>query len=434
MKKQISGWGKNTFVNSNIFFPKNLSQLKKNIKRNCIARGLGRSYGDSSIQSKKTIVTTYLNKILSFDKNKGIIDVESGISIKKILHVIVKDGWFLPVTPGSKMITVGGMVASDVHGKNHHKDGNFSNFVLGLKLFNNKKQLIECSSKKNTQIFNYTFGGMGLTGIIYSCKIKLKKINSHNIITETIKNHNLKETLKSINKSKNWDYNVAWIDTSSKMSKLGRSILTRGYFSKKRESDIFFKDKKFFISNLPNIFPSWFMNSFFVKLLNDIYFIFHRSSKSMTNINNFFYPLDKINNWNVVYGKQGFISYQCSVPHKNSLNSISEILRIIKENKIYSFVSVLKSMKKNKYDLSFGQQGYTLVFDFPIYDKIFEVLDSIDEVVEKNKGKIYLTKDSRIKKEKFYKINKEFRYKKFKTFRKKIDYYFNSMQSKRLEI
>ena len=133
-----------------------------------------------------------------------------------------------------------------------------------------------------------------------------------------------------------------------------------------------------------------------------------------------------------MYGKQGFISYQCSVPHKNSLNSISEILRIIKENKIYSFVSVLKSMKKNKYDLSFGQQGNTLFFDFPNYSKIFKVLDSIEQVVERNKGKIYLTKDSRIKKEKFHKINKEFSNIKFKNFRKKIDFYFNSMQSRRL--
>ena len=432
MKKYIRGWGRNILSEVNISYPSNLNQLQSSIKRNCIARGLGRSYGDSSIQSKKTIVTTYLDKVISFDKNKGIIDVESGISIKKILNVIVKDGWFLPVTPGSKMITVGGMVASDVHGKNHHKDGNFSNFVLGLKLFNNKKKLIECSRKKNTQIFNYTFGGMGLTGIIYSCKIKLKKINSDNIITETIKSNNLKETLKNINKSKNWDYNVAWIDTSSNISQLGRSILTRGYFSKTKENNIFFKDKRSFISDLPNIFPSWFMNSFFIKLLNNIYFAFPRSSKSVSDINDFFYPLDKINNWNVIYGNKGFISYQCSVPYKNSFNSISEILRIIKENKIYSFVSVLKSMKKNKYNLSFGQQGYTLVFDFPIYSKIFEVLDSIDQVVERNKGKIYLTKDSRIKKEKFHKINKEFSNIKFKTFRKKIDFYFNSMQSRRL--
>ena len=432
MKKYIRGWGRNILSEVNISYPTNLNQLKNRVKKDCIARGLGRSYGDSSIQPKNTIVMTYLDKVIYFNKKKGIIDVESGISIKKILHVIVKDGWFLPVTPGSKMITIGGMVASDVHGKNHHKDGNFSNYVLGLKLLNNRKKIIECSRMKNSQIFKYTLGGMGLTGIIYSCRIKLKKINSHKIITETIKNHNLKETLKSINESKNWDYNVAWIDTSSKKQQLGRSILTRGYFSKKKESDIFFKDKKSLISNLPNIFPSWLMNSFFIKLLNNIYFILPRSSKTITNINDFFYPLDKIDNWNLIYGNQGFISYQCSVPFKNSLNSISEILKIIKENKIYSFVSVLKSMKKNKYDLSFGQQGYTLVFDFPVYDRIFEVLDSIDEIVKKNKGKIYLTKDSRIKRKNFYKINKEFGDKKFKNFRKRIDFYFNSLQSRRL--
>ncbi len=432
MKKYIRGWGRNILSEVNISYPTNLNQLKNRVKKDCIARGLGRSYGDSSIQPKNTIVMTYLDKVIYFNKKKGIIEVESGISIKKILNLIVKDGWFLPVTPGSKMITIGGMVASDVHGKNHHKDGNFSNYVLGLKLLNNRKKIIECSRMKNSQIFKYTLGGMGLTGIIYSCRIKLKKINSHKIITETIKNHNLKETLKSINESKNWDYNVAWIDTSSKKQQLGRSILTRGYFSKKKESDIFFKDKKSLISNLPNIFPSWLMNSFFIKLLNNIYFILPRSSKTITNINDFFYPLDKIDNWNLIYGNQGFISYQCSVPFKNSLNSISEILKIIKENKIYSFVSVLKSMKKNKYDLSFGQQGYTLVFDFPVYDRIFEVLDSIDEIVKKNKGKIYLTKDSRIKRKNFYKINKEFGDKKFKNFRKRIDFYFNSLQSRRL--
>ena len=140
MKKYIRGWGRNILSEVNISYPTNLNQLKIRAKKNCIARGLGRSYGDSSILPNNTIVTTNLDKVISFDKQKGIIEVESGISIKKILNVIVKNGWFLPVTPGSKMITIGGMVASDVHGKNHHKDGNFSNFVLGLKLLNNKKK------------------------------------------------------------------------------------------------------------------------------------------------------------------------------------------------------------------------------------------------------------------------------------------------------
>ena len=434
MKKKISGWGKNTFVNTNISFPKNLSQLKKSIKASCIARGLGRSYGDSSINSQNTIITTQLKKIINFDKKKGILEAESGVSIEQILELIVSEGWFLPVTPGSKKITLGGMIASDIHGKNHHKVGNFSNFIFGFKLLDKKKKLIECSKNKNSLIFNNTIGGMGLTGIIYSCKIKLKKIESSLIFEDKIKNYNLKETLKSINESKNWDYNVAWIDTSSNIKEIGRSILTRGYFQKKKDYEPSYSKEKSLVDNLPDIFPNFFMNAFFIKLLNTLYFTFSKSGVKTSSINEFFYPLDKINNWNVVYGNKGFISYQCSVPSTNSYNSIFQILKILKENKIYSFVSVLKSMGKNNKKLSFGQKGYTLVFDFPIYSNVLDVLNKIDLIVHKNKGRVYLTKDSRISKENFIKINKEFGNSDFKKLRKKCNFYFNSVQSERLKI
>ncbi len=434
MKKKISGWGKNTFVNTNISFPKNLSQLKKSIKASCIARGLGRSYGDSSINSQNTIITTQLKKIINFDKKKGILEAESGVSIEQILELIVSEGWFLPVTPGSKKITLGGMIASDIHGKNHHKVGNFSNFIFSFKLLDKKKKLIECSKNKNSLIFNNTIGGMGLTGIIYSCKIKLKKIESSLIFEDKIKNYNLKETLKSINESKNWDYNVAWIDTSSNIKEIGRSILTRGYFQKKKDYEPSYSKEKSLVDNLPDIFPNFFMNAFFIKLLNTLYFTFSKSGVKTSSINEFFYPLDKINNWNVVYGNKGFISYQCSVPSTNSYNSIFQILKILKENKIYSFVSVLKSMGKNNKKLSFGQKGYTLVFDFPIYSNVLDVLNKIDLIVHKNKGRVYLTKDSRISKENFIKINKEFGNSDFKKLRKKCNFYFNSVQSERLKI
>lgn len=434
MKKQISGWGKNTFVNTNIFFPKNLSQLKNNIKKNCIARGLGRSYGDSSINSHNTIITTKLIRIISFDKKKGILESESGVSIEQILELIVKEGWFLPVTPGSKKITLGGMIASDVHGKNHHKVGNFSNFIVNLKILDSQKKLIECSKKKNSSIFNNTIGGMGLTGVIYSCKIKLKKIESSLIFEDKIKNYNLKETLKCINASKNWDYNVAWIDTSPNIKELGRSILSRGYFLKKKNDNLIYKKDKSIVDKLPNIFPNFFMNSFLIKFLNFLYFTFSKSGTKTSSIDNFFYPLDKINNWNVVYGNKGFISYQCSVPSTNSYKSIFQILKILKENKIYSFVSVLKSMGRNNKRLSFGQKGFTLVFDFPIYSNVLDVLNKIDLIVLKNKGRVYMTKDSRISKENFIKINKEFRNSDFIKLRKKNNFYFNSVQSERLEI
>ncbi len=431
MKKKLSGWGRNTAIEANISFPKNLFELKKELKANCIARGLGRSYGDSSIQPNKTIVTSNLNKIINFNEKTGILETECGVSINQINDLIINKGWFLPVTPGSKNITLGGMIATNVHGKNHHKVGGFGNYIISFKILNNKNKLITCSRKINNELFNYTIGGMGLTGIIYSSKIKLKKIISDTIFEEKIKCKNLKDTLFQISNSHKWEYNVSWIDTSPSNKEIGRSIVSRGYFYKKKDKKLFnySSNEKF---ALPNIFPFSFMNRGIIKLLNTFYFHFSKSGKGITNINNFFYPLDKIKNWNYIYGKKGFISYQCSVPYKNSYNSILQILNTIKKYKIYSFVSVLKSMKKKETPLSFGQSGFTLVFDFPNYKNILEILSEINKIVMKYNGKIYLAKDSVISKKDFKSINKEFYNKKFINLRKKVGYYFNSLQSKRL--
>ena len=431
MKKKISGWGKNIASYANISFPKNLKELKKEIKKNCIARGLGRSYGDSSIQPNKTVVTTKLNSIINFNKKTGILESECGVSIKQLNEFIINKGWFLPVTPGSKNITLGGMIATNVHGKNHHKVGGFGKYVISFKILNSKNRLISCSRKKNNRLFNYTIGGMGLTGVIYSSKIKLKKIFSDLIYEEKIKCENLKETLSNINKSKNWEYNVSWIDTSPSNKEIGRSVISRGYFHKTNKKNIFnYSSKEIF--TLPNIFPFSLMNRFIIKILNTLYFNFSSSGKSFTSINDFFYPLDKIRNWNNVYGKKGFISYQCSVPYKDAYKSIFEILEIIKKHQAYSFVSVLKSMKKKDFPLSFGQNGFTLVFDFPNYKDITMILNKVNDIVSKYNGKIYLAKDSIISKKKFKDLNSEFYNREFIKLRRKSNYYFSSLQSKRL--
>ena len=433
MKKRVSGWGRNTASDVNISFPKNLKELKRDIKKNCIARGLGRSYGDSSIQPNKTIVTTKLNKIINFNKKTGILESECGVSIKQLNEFIINKGWFLPVTPGSKNITLGGMIATNVHGKNHHKVGGFGKYVISFKILDNKNRLISCSRTKNSKLFTYTIGGMGLTGVIFSSKIKLKKIFSDLIYEEKIKCDNLKETLLNINRSKNWEYNVSWIDTSSPKEEIGRSVVSRGYFQKIKKKNISnYSSKEIF--TLPNIFPFSLMNRFIIKILNTLYFNFSSSGKYLTSINEFFYPLDKIKNWNNVYGKKGFISYQCSVPYKNAYKSIYEILKTLKKHKAYSFVSVLKSMKKNDSPLSFGQNGFTLVFDFPNYRNITMILNKVNNIVLKYKGKIYLAKDSTIKKEKFKDLNSEFYNHEFTKLRKKSNYFFNSLQSKRLGI
>ena len=431
MKKRISGWGRNTVSEANISFPKNLKELKKEIKKNCIARGLGRSYGDSSIQPNKTIITTKLNNIINFNKKTGILESECGVSVKQLNKLIIPKGWFLPVTPGSKNITLGGMIATNVHGKNHHKVGGFGKYIISFKILDNKNKLIFCSRKKNNKIFNYTIGGMGLTGVIYSSKIKLKKIFSDLIYEEKIKCNDLKETLLNINKSKNWEYNVSWIDTSPSNKEIGRSIVSRAYFHKTNKKNKFnYSTKEIF--TLPNIFSFSLMNNFIIKILNTLYFNFSKSGKNLISINDFFYPLDKIKNWNNIYGKKGFISYQCSVPFKNSYKSIFEILTTLKKYKAYSFVSVLKSMKKRDFPLSFGQNGFTLVFDFPNYKDIKMILDKVNNIVLKYNGKIYLAKDSIISKRMFMDLNNEFYNHEFKKLRKKNNYFFNSLQSKRL--
>ena len=228
MEKKLSGWGNNKFANSKVYYPKNIAGIKNLIKCKTIARGLGRSYGDSSIQPSSTIITTKLNKVLHFDFKKGVLTAEAGISVLEIIEKIIPYGWFLPVTPGSKYISLGGMVASDVHGKNHHKRGSFRNFIKELIIINENKKLLTCSKKKNSNLFNYTIGGMGLTGIIYSCKFNLIKINSDLIEQKIVKSKNLIETIKNIKKNNDYEYTVAWIDTSANKNSTGRSIMFCG--------------------------------------------------------------------------------------------------------------------------------------------------------------------------------------------------------------
>jgi len=434
MSDLLSGWGRNQVLKCNLKKPKNLVQLKNITRGKLIARGLGRSYGDSSLQKNCTVITSKLNKILYFDKTKGIIETESGISIKEILQHIIPCGWFLKVTPGSKFITVGGMVASDVHGKNHHKFGSFRHQIIELKVLNENNKILTCNKKQNKDLFNYTIGGMGLTGIIYSCRFRLLKIKSNLMYQQKIKNKNINETIKSLKRSSKWTYNVAWIDTSAKGKNIGRSILFRAEHSKKKNlkklDTTFLENKRI---NFKNIFPNWIINSFVINIMNKIYFYLSFNKKSLIDINEYFYQLDKINNWNLIYGSKGFISYQFVIPFRNSTNTILKILHLLNKKKIYSFVSVIKILGKKDGFLSFGIKGFTLVFDFPISKDIYKTLEEVDDIIIKSKGNIYLCKDSRISVNKFSKMKSSFHSFKFLKLRKKMNR-FSSKQSERLKI
>ena len=433
MEKLFSGWARNKFINCKIYKPKSLLDLKKFKYKSLIPRGMGRSYGDSSLKKKSILLTENLNKLLSLDIKNKIVEVESGIKINDLLKILIPKKLFLPVTPGSKFISIGGMVASDVHGKNHHNKGSFRHYIEELKIIDEKGKIHICSKKKNKNLFNYTIGGMGLTGIIYSCKFKLISIKSDLILQEKIKTNNLKQTIKKLKESKGWEYNVGWIDTSAKYSSLGRSIIFKGkHVNKHITNNLKFSENSSLDITIK--FPSFLMNYFTIRFLNFFYYLLNFKKKSYVKINDYFYQLDKIKNWNLIYGKKGFISYQLVIPEKKSYFAIKQILEILIKNNCFSFVSVIKFLGRNDGYNSFGKKGYTLVFDFPIYKNIYLVLKKVNEIVIKNNGNLYLCKDSILNRHDFKKMNNLFYDKKYQKIRKSKKKYFYSEQSYRLDI
>ena len=264
-------------------------------------------------------------------------------------------------------------------------------------------------------------------------KFKLISISSDQIFQEKVKTSNLRDTINNLKLSNNWEYNVGWIDTSAGDTKLGRSVIFRGkHLRQAKKQKLLYKEN--FSFSLNTIFPNWFMNFFTIKMLNFIYYLFNIQNRSNVNINEYFYQLDKIKNWNLIYGKKGFISYQLVIPEKNSYVAIEKILQTLMKNKCYSFVSVIKYLGFNDGFNSFGIKGFTLVFDFPLYKNIYFTLKKINQIVINHKGRIYLCKDSFINKSDFKMMNTGFENDNFKKIRKTKKKYYNSAQSNRLKI
>jgi FAD/FMN-containing dehydrogenase len=404
-----------------------------------IARGNGRCYGDASL-AKNTISTLKYDKIISFDTEKGILECQSGLTLDKILEVIVPKGWFLPVTPGTKFITVGGAIASDVHGKNHHVDGCFSHHVLEMDIVLADGHLTTCSPYINNDLFWATCGGMGLTGVITRAKFDLKKIESSYIKQKQIKAKNLEEVIQLFEEYKHYTYSVAWIDCLKKGKHFGRSILMLGEHAKIEDLD---EKKKLHPLELPRkkqitfpfTLPSFVLNTLTVKAFN---FLFYGKNlkKEINNIVSyepFFYPLDAILHWNRGYGKKGFIQYQFVLPLE-SKKGLIEILNKISDKGIGSFLAVLKVFGKQDDLISFPREGYTLALDIPVRKGLFEFLDELDNVVLKYGGRLYLSKDARMKPDIFW--NSYANAHKFSEIIKKYnpDYRINSIQAIRLNI
>ncbi len=402
----LASFNQSTTQNCNVVRPERYRELLDIVKKPVIARGLGGSYGDAALNiDGQVVLMERLNRVLEFDRINGVITAEAGISLADILAVIVPAGWFLPVTPGTQYVTLGGCIAADVHGKNHHRTGSFEQHVLWLDVVIHDGEIIRCSSTQNSDLFWATIAGMGLTGIIGSASIKLIPLESAYMSVKHLATNNLQQTIIYLTDELQDDqYSVAWVDTASENNKFGRSIIMTAHHATLEELAPEQKSKplKLFKQQqitIPYNCPGWLLNKKVIQLYNNYYYRTQsHKEKFLSHYQDYFYPLDKIKHWPRLYGKRGFIQYQCVLPHNVALASIQTILDHLQKNNYSPFLTVLKQFgKASNTPLSFPMPGLTLAMDIPIKDnKLFSLLDEIDEIVVQNEGRIYLAKDARL--------------------------------------
>lgn len=394
---------------SNISFPKT--------EKLVLPRGLGRSYGDSCLNADGVLVSTeFFKRFLAFDINTGIIRCTSGISLEDILNVALPKGWFLPVSPGTKYVTVGGAIANDVHGKNHHVAGTFGCYVKKMAILRSDNKILEVSPEKEIELFKATIGGLGLTGIILWADIQLKAVQNGFFDGEFIKFTGLDEFFE-INKEsgKRFDYTVAWLDCASNGDNFGRGIYMRANHSQKDRSMLPKNPMKIPLM-VPFDFPSFTLNKYTIKAFNFAYYNkqIPKIVKKTVHYDPFFYPLDAVKDWNRIYGKNGFYQYQCVVPRDNNDKAIREVFKTIVESEGASFLAVLKEFGEIKSPgmLSFPTSGITLCLDFiNSGQKTLKLLEALEELVKGFGGKMYPSKDTCMKGssfEEFYPNLKEF--------------------------
>ncbi len=441
MKKVLANWGNYPKITGDEFsfqFEQEIKALVES-KEGIIARGNGRCYGDASL-GDHVMSTLKYDKIIEFDTATGLLHCQAGVTLSEILDIITPRGWFLPVTPGTKYITVGGALASDVHGKNHHVEGSFSNHVLSFDLLTAEGNRIEVSPEAEPELFGATAGGMGLTGIILSVRFRLKAIESCYIQQKQIKARNLDEIFALFEAYQDYTYSMSWIDCFKSGKDLGRSILIVGEhaipeaLSPKIKSPLELPKKG--QMSMPFNLPSFVLNKLSIKAFNFLYYQknYKKEMDAIVPYDAFFYPLDAILQWNRMYGKAGFLQYQFVLPMETSKSGLTEILNRINKKGLGSFLAVLKQFGEQESLISFPMKGFTLALDFPIRKGLLPFLDELDKVVLDMGGRLYLSKDSRMHSDMFWKTydNAE----KFRSIIQKYnpEYKFQSTQSKRLTI
>lgn len=394
-KAGLSGWGR-TFVPGSEKRSENLLAITA---ESSLSRGLGRSYGDASLPAsgvQEVVGTRLADRILGFDEASCVLRAEAGFALSELLRLYLPRGFFTPVTPGTKFVTLGGMVASDVHGKNHHVEGTIGRHVQALKLRLADGRIARCSREEEPELFFATLGGMGLTGHILEVDLKLVRVPTPWIYQESFRFSRLDDLLPAIRQaSQQWPFTVAWMDTAASGTALGRGILYCGRWATPAEAPAHYpKDKRQL--TMPFALPSGILNRATVRAFNALVYNSHfkQHIRKVCDAPSFFYPLDFMSRWNLAYGPRGVTQHQCVLPDEAGADGVRGLLSVLAAMGACSFLTVAKDCgPEGEGLLSFPRPGMSVALDIPIRHDTQQVVDRLNEQVIRCGGRIYLTKD-----------------------------------------
>jgi len=401
----LGGWGRYPLGESALLRPRSLAAARAATSDTeaVVARGAGRAYGDAAIGARATLETSQLDRMRAFDDETGILSVEGGVRLADVIDTFLPRGFFPKVVPGTRFVSVGGAVAADIHGKNHHVDGGFGDTLESLTLATPDGAQLRLSRTENAELFFATVGGMGLTGTVLEATWRLSKVETGWIRQRTIEAANLSQALAALSAGHSSTYSVAWIDGLATGARLGRSLIFLGEPARRDELDARARRLPFGAVpppryRIPFDFPGFALNRLSVGAFNELYYRLgarRTGAPFLVPAGPYFFPLDGIAEWNRIYGRAGFIQHQCVVPEAAAEATLGEILSRVAARGDASFLAVLKKLGPGTGLLSFPMPGYTLALDFPLRPGLLEFLDDLDRLVVAAGGRLYLAKDSR---------------------------------------
>ena len=412
----LSGWGGYPRFASERVEARDVPSLPALVagRAGLIARGGGRAYGDAAVGRAVTLMTGGLDRMRSFDPASGRIEVEAGLRLADLVAAFAPRGWFPPVVPGTTGVTVGGMIAADVHGKNHHRDGGFGDGVERLELLLPDGTRAVCSPSQRPELFAATVGGMGLTGTILAASFRLRPIETGWIRQDTRVADDLAGTLRGLAADGDATYSVAWVDGLARGAALGRGLVYRGEHATRGDLDALGPGLPAFPAprrgglSVPPGLPPWLLNRASVTAFNALYRARGAAgagAPALVGLAPYFFPLDGLARWNRLYGARGFVQHQCVIPAERAEPVLAEILDRVARLGAASPLAVLKQLGPgrgaNASPLSFPMPGYTLALDLPARPDALALLDRLDRLVVAAGGRLYLAKDARQSRETF---------------------------------